>query len=160
MSESDLNSLRVDERRLMADLHWNCQWGMGERWGEYVISFSSFQHLLFRILKISFLSNPHTYALSHSKPTETGMCRLALSDDDKRARDWFVEAVKTQGCKVTIDSMGNIFAVRAGMKNGPPTYAGSHLDTQPSGGRYDGILGVTAAVEMLKVLNDNWVETE
>ncbi|QDS74068.1 hypothetical protein FKW77_009419 [Venturia effusa] len=88
------------------------------------------------------------------------MRRLALSDDDKQARDWFVEAVKAQGCKVTIDSMGNIFAVRAGMKDGPPTFVGSHLDTQPSGGRYDGILGVTAGVEMLKVLNDNWVETE
>jgi acetylornithine deacetylase/succinyl-diaminopimelate desuccinylase-like protein len=98
--------------------------------------------------------------IPYSKPTETGMSRLALSDADKKARDWFVEAVKAQGCKVTIDSMGNIFAVRAGMKDGPPTYAGSHLDTQPSGGRYDGILGVTAAIEMLKVLNENWVETE
>lgn len=88
------------------------------------------------------------------------MQRLALSDDDKKARDWFVETVKAQGCKVTVDSMGNIFAVRPGMKEGPPTYVGSHLDTQPSGGRYDGILGVTAGVEMLKVMNDNWVETE
>ncbi|TID12865.1 Zn-dependent exopeptidase [Venturia nashicola] len=128
MSESDMSSLRVDESRLMADLHWTCQWGTGERWGD--------------------------------KPTDTGMRRLALSDDDKKARDWFVEAVKAQGCKVTIDSMGNIFAVRPGIKVGPPTYVGSHLDTQPSGGRYDGILGVTAGVEMLKVLNDNWVETE
>ena len=46
-----------------------------------------------------------------------------------------------------------------GKHDGKPTYAGSHLDTQPSGGRYDGILGVTAAVEMLKTMNDNWVET-
>lgn len=57
--------------------------------------------------------------------------------------------------------MGNIFAVRPGVKNDkPPTFVGSHLDTQPSGGRYDGILGVCAGVEMLKVLADNWVETE
>lgn len=46
-----------------------------------------------------------------------------------------------------------------GKEDGKPTYAGSHLDTQPSGGRYDGILGVTAAVEMLKTMNDNWIET-
>ncbi|OMP85480.1 putative hydrolase [Diplodia seriata] len=56
--------------------------------------------------------------------------------------------------------MGNIFAVRPGLREGPATFAGSHLDTQPSGGRYDGILGVTAGVEMLKVLSENWVETE
>ncbi|TLD14816.1 hypothetical protein E2P81_ATG09997 [Venturia nashicola] len=102
MSESDMSSLRVDESRLMADLHWTCQWGTGERWGD--------------------------------KPTDTGMRRLALSDDDKKARDWFVEAVKAQGCKVTIDSMGNIFAVRPGMKVGPPTYVGYSTVWRPSGG--------------------------
>ncbi|KAK3045103.1 hypothetical protein LTS18_014569, partial [Coniosporium uncinatum] len=95
-----------------------------------------------------------------SSPTETGMSRLALSDADKHARDWFVSKTKSLGCKVHIDAMGNIFAIRPGLKDGPPTCAGSHLDTQPSGGRYDGILGVTAAVEMLRVMNDNWIETE
>jgi hydantoinase/carbamoylase family amidase len=94
-------------------------------------------------------------------PTETGMSRLALSDADKAARDWFVQTTEALGCKVTIDEMGNTFAVRPGLKNDrPPTFAGSHLDTQPTGGRYDGILGVTAGVEMLRVLADNWVETE
>ncbi|KAF1993348.1 N-carbamoyl-L-amino acid hydrolase [Amniculicola lignicola CBS 123094] len=94
-------------------------------------------------------------------PTETGMSRLALSDADKKARDWFVETTQALGCKTTVDAMGNIFAVRPGLRNDlPPTYAGSHLDTQPTGGRYDGVLGVTAGVEMLKVLADNWVETE
>jgi hydantoinase/carbamoylase family amidase len=97
----------------------------------------------------------------NSKPTETGMTRLALSDADKAARDWFVETTKALGCQVTIDSMGNTFAVRPGLKNDkPPTFVGSHLDTQPTGGRYDGILGVTAGVEMLRVLADNWTETE
>ena len=62
------------------------------------------------------------------------MSRLALSDTDKQARDWFVETVKSLGCKVTIDSMGNTFAVRPGQKEGPPTFAGSHLDTQPTVG--------------------------
>lgn len=88
------------------------------------------------------------------------MSRLSLSDSDKQARDWFRETTESLGCKVTVDAMGNQFAVRPGLNNEhPPTYAGSHLDTQPSGGRYDGILGVTAAVEMLKTLNDNWIET-
>lgn len=89
------------------------------------------------------------------------MSRLALSDTDKQARDWFVETTKELGCNVTVDAMGNIFAVRPGLNNDkPPTFAGSHLDTQPTGGRYDGILGIHAGVEMLKVLNDNWVETQ
>lgn len=88
------------------------------------------------------------------------MSRLALSDADKRARDWFVETTRSLGCEVKIDAMGNIFAVRPGKKEGPPTCAGSHLDTQPTGGRYDGILGVCAGVEMLRVLQEAEVETE
>ena len=95
-----------------------------------------------------------------SEPTEIGMSRLSLSDTDKQARDWFAETTTSLGCKVHVDEMGNQFAVRPGLSNdAPPTYAGSHLDTQPTGGRYDGILGVTAAVEMLRTLNDNWIET-
>lgn len=58
------------------------------------------------------------------------MSRLALSDTDKQARDWFVETTKALGCKVHIDQMGNIFAIRPGRKEGPATFAGSHLDTQ------------------------------
>jgi acetylornithine deacetylase/succinyl-diaminopimelate desuccinylase-like protein len=92
--------------------------------------------------------------------TETGMARLSLSDDDKKARDWFVETTRRLGCTVTVDAMGNTFAVRPGRRDGPPTCAGSHLDTQPTGGRYDGILGIHAGVEMLKVLEDNHVQTE
>ncbi|KAF7550747.1 hypothetical protein G7Z17_g5500 [Cylindrodendrum hubeiense] len=93
--------------------------------------------------------------------TYTGMSRLTLSDDDKKVRDWFVETTKSLGCKVTIDAMGNIFAVRPGRRSdGPPTFAGSHLDTQPTGGRYDGILGIQAGIEMLKILQEHNVETE
>lgn len=87
------------------------------------------------------------------------MSRLSLSDTDKLARDWFAKTAEELGCKVTTDAMGNQFAIRPGLNEGAPTYAGSHLDTQPTGGRYDGILGVTAGVEMLRTLNDNWVET-
>ncbi|KAF8863548.1 amidase [Acephala macrosclerotiorum] len=92
--------------------------------------------------------------------TDVGMARLTLSDPDKQVRDWFVETTKSLGCKVTIDAMGNIFAVRPGKKDGSPTFAGSHLDTQPTGGRYDGILGVHAGIEALKTMNDNKIETE
>jgi len=88
------------------------------------------------------------------------MSRLALSDTDKQARDWFRDTTTSLGCTVKVDEMGNQFAVRPGKKEGLPTCAGSHLDTQPAGGRYDGILGVTAAVEMLRVLHEEKVETE
>lgn len=89
------------------------------------------------------------------------MSRLALSDTDKQARDWFVETTKALGCDVVVDEMGNTFAVRPGRRaDVAPIYAGSHLDTQPAAGRYDGILGVLAGVEMLKILNDHQVETE
>jgi hypothetical protein len=105
------------------------------------------------------------YSLTHKPyargPTDTGMSRLSLSDSDKEARDWFVGTTKALGCEVTIDQMGNIFAVRPGRRQDiAPIFAGSHLDTQPAAGRYDGILGILAGIEMLKVLQDNQVETE
>ncbi|TGO33138.1 hypothetical protein BHYA_0264g00110 [Botrytis hyacinthi] len=92
--------------------------------------------------------------------TDRGMSRLALSSADKQARDWFVETTKQLGCDVKIDTMGNIFAIRPGRKDGPATYAGSHLDTQPTGGRYDGILGVHAGIEALRTMNDLDITTE
>ena len=87
------------------------------------------------------------------------MARLALSDADREARDWFVDTTRQLGCNVSIDAMGNTFAVRPGRQGGPATFAGSHLDTQPSGGRYDGVLGVMAGVEMLRVLHENNIDT-
>ncbi|KAF8464318.1 hypothetical protein JB92DRAFT_3064642 [Gautieria morchelliformis] len=87
-----------------------------------------------------------------SLETETGMARLALSDDDAKVRRWFVEQTKALGCTVTVDQMGNTFAVRPGLRDGPPTAIGSHLDTQPSGGRYDGVLGVMAGLEALRTI--------
>jgi acetylornithine deacetylase/succinyl-diaminopimelate desuccinylase-like protein len=89
------------------------------------------------------------------------MARLALNDDDKKVRNWLIEQTRALGCKVTIDQMGNIFAVRPGKKsNVPPVMIGSHLDTQPTGGRYDGILGVLAGLEILRTLHENSYETE
>ncbi|BEI85627.1 hypothetical protein CcaverHIS002_0510280 [Cutaneotrichosporon cavernicola] len=89
-----------------------------------------------------------------------GMNRLALNDDDARVRRWFISETKALGCSVSIDAMGNIFAVRPGRRNLPPIAVGSHLDTQPTGGRYDGILGVLAGLEILKALQAAQYETD
>ena len=94
-------------------------------------------------------------------PEQTGLSRLSLTDHDKAARDWFVSTTRDLGCEITVDQIGNIFAVRRGLNNDvPATFVGSHLDSQPLGGRFDGVLGVCAGIEMLRVLNDNWIETE
>ncbi|KAJ5379923.1 uncharacterized protein N7496_002351 [Penicillium cataractarum] len=94
-------------------------------------------------------------------PTDTGMQRLALSEEDKSVRDWFIQTMKDLKCEITVDEMGNIFAVRPGRrKDVPATFIGSHLDTQPTGGRYDGILGVLSGVEALKRLDELGLETE
>ncbi|OAA60074.1 Amidase, hydantoinase/carbamoylase [Cordyceps fumosorosea ARSEF 2679] len=93
--------------------------------------------------------------------TETGMARLSLNDDDKKVRDWLLAEAETLGCTVTVDQMGNMFVVRPGRsKDAAPVMMGSHLDTQPTGGRYDGILGVMAGLEVLRTLEDNKWETE
>jgi N-carbamoyl-L-amino-acid hydrolase len=90
-----------------------------------------------------------------------GVCRLALSDEDRCVRDWFVEACRSQGCDVMIDDMGNVFARRRGRRADlPPIAIGSHLDTQPTGGRFDGILGVLAGLEVLRSLDEHGIETE
>lgn len=89
------------------------------------------------------------------------MQRLALSEDDKSVRDWFIKTMKALNCQITVDEMGNIFAVREGKrKDVPPVFIGSHLDTQPTGGRYDGILGVLAGVEAIKRIDELGLETE
>ncbi|OBT70772.1 hypothetical protein VF21_10191 [Pseudogymnoascus sp. 05NY08] len=93
-------------------------------------------------------------------PTDIGMTRLALSDSDKLVRDWFVDTTKSYGCNVHVDEMGNIFAIRPGKNEGLPTVTGSHLDTQPAGGRYDGILGVLAGVAVLRTIHESGIETE
>ncbi len=90
-----------------------------------------------------------------------GSCRLALTDEDRQARDLFVGWCKDIGCTIAIDDMGNIFARRAGRNNDlPPVVAGSHLDTQPHGGKFDGIYGVLAALEAIRTIHDANLETE
>lgn len=84
-----------------------------------------------------------------------GLNRLALSPEDVAVRRWFVAAATAAGCTVSIDRLGNIFARRPGSEPGlPPIAIGSHLDTQPTGGRFDGILGVLAGLEIVRTLND------
>jgi len=90
-----------------------------------------------------------------------GVQRLALSDEDKQARDLFIKWLNEIGLEVMIDEMGNIFGKRAGNgKDLPPVMSGSHIDSQPKGGRFDGILGVMGALEVVRTLNDHGIETE
>ncbi|MDA0664331.1 MAG: Zn-dependent hydrolase [Proteobacteria bacterium] len=90
-----------------------------------------------------------------------GVGRLALTDDDKNARDLFVNRAQAAGCDIRIDGVGNIFARRAGTLPGAaPVMTGSHLDTQPLGGRFDGIFGVLAGLEIVNALNDAGVRHE
>ncbi len=90
-----------------------------------------------------------------------GVCRLALTDRDRMGRDLFVEWCKEAGCKVSVDGMGNIFARRAGRNDDlPPVMTGSHLDSQPTGGKFDGAYGVLAGLEVIRALNDHDIETD
>ena len=90
-----------------------------------------------------------------------GVCRLALTDLDRQARDLFVQWCEQAGCTVTVDAVGNIFARRPGRNPQlPPVMTGSHIDTQPTGGKFDGCYGVLAGVEVLRTLNDLGVQTD
>jgi beta-ureidopropionase / N-carbamoyl-L-amino-acid hydrolase len=90
-----------------------------------------------------------------------GLARVALSDADRQMRDLFVTWCRDAGCAVTIDRVGNIFARRAGTDDRlAPVVIGSHLDTQVNGGRYDGVVGVLAGLEVIHTLNDHAVRTK
>jgi len=90
-----------------------------------------------------------------------GNCRLALTDLDKEARDLFIHWCKKANCKISIDKMGNIFARRPGKNpEAAAVMTGSHLDTQPTGGRFDGVYGVLAGLEIIRTLNDLGTQTE
>lgn len=90
-----------------------------------------------------------------------GVCRLALSDEDKVARDLFVRWSREAGCHVRVDAVGNIFARRPGRDGAlPPVMTGSHIDSQPNGGRFDGSYGVMAGLEVLRALNDAGIVTD
>ena len=89
-----------------------------------------------------------------------GVQRLTLTDEDRAARNLFVQWLGEIDLEVTIDEMGNIFGRRPGRHNDlPPVMSGSHVDSQPKGGRFDGILGVMGALEVMRTLQKNRIET-
>jgi beta-ureidopropionase / N-carbamoyl-L-amino-acid hydrolase len=88
-----------------------------------------------------------------------GLTRLALGDADKLGRDRMVGWMREAGLRVTVDQMGNIFGERAGTDAVPPLLIGSHLDSVPTGGKYDGQLGVMCALEVVRTLNDHAIRT-
>jgi N-carbamoyl-L-amino-acid hydrolase len=97
----------------------------------------------------------------HGATAKGGVCRLTGSDEDKAGRDLFVAWCRQAGCEVSVDRIGNIFARRPGRDgSADPVLAHSHLDSQPTGGRFDGVYGVLAALEVVETLNDNGIETQ
>jgi beta-ureidopropionase / N-carbamoyl-L-amino-acid hydrolase len=90
-----------------------------------------------------------------------GVCRLALTDLDRQGRDLFVQWARDAGCTIGIDRIGNVFARRAGRNDAlAPVITGSHADSQPTGGKFDGIYGVLGGLEVIRTLNDHGIETE
>ena len=90
-----------------------------------------------------------------------GVCRLTLTDLDKQGRDLVTRWAREAGMSVTIDKIGNGFMRRPGRDNSlPPIMTGSHIDTQPTGGKFDGNYGVLAGIEVVRTLNDLGIETE
>ena len=90
-----------------------------------------------------------------------GVCRLAASDLDGQARRLFIRWCEEAGCSVRVDMIGNVFARRPGRDpTRAPVMTGSHLDTQPTGGKFDGAYGVMAGLERVRTLNDLGYETE
>ena len=90
-----------------------------------------------------------------------GVCRLTLTDLDKVGRDLVLGWAREAGMTITIDRIGNGFMRRAGRNNSlPPIMTGSHIDTQPTGGKFDGNYGVLAGIEVVRTLNDLGIETE
>ncbi len=90
-----------------------------------------------------------------------GVCRLALTDLDRQGRDLVLKWAREAGMTVTIDRIGNGFMRRAGRDDAlPPIMTGSHIDTQPTGGKFDGNYGVLAGLEVVRTLNDHGIRTE
>ena len=95
------------------------------------------------------------------KTPNGGVQRLALSDEDKIGRDQIVSWMKEINLEIKIDEMGNIFGTRPGKNNDlSPVMTGSHADSQPKGGRFDGILGVMGGLEVMRTLHESNIETE
>src|ERR1700759_1041965 len=90
-----------------------------------------------------------------------GVRRLTLGPEDKQVRDWFRGACEAAGLEVHVDALGSMFALRKGRDmSKAPVGLGSHLDTQPNGGKLGGGVGTLAALEVVRTLNDAGIETE
>lgn len=89
------------------------------------------------------------------KTSDNGVTRLALTKNDKRARDHFCNYCENLGLKINIDDLGNVYATLPGLEEHSPIVIGSHLDTVENGGRYDGALGVIAGLEVVEILIKN-----
>ena len=88
-----------------------------------------------------------------------GVCRLALTEEDRHGRDLVVGWMRELGLAVSIDGIGNVVGTRAGIEDGPAVMTGSHIDTVRTGGRFDGNLGVLAGLEVIQTLNDAGITT-
>ncbi|MFG6157827.1 M20 family metallo-hydrolase [Halomonas sp. 1390] len=101
-------------------------------------------------------------AMAEIGPTDNGgSCRLALTPEDAAGRRLLLDWCETIGCTWRVDRVGNLFIRREGRREDlDPVATGSHLDTQPKGGRFDGILGVLAGLEVFRTLNDRGLVTE
>ncbi|CAE6743037.1 N-carbamoyl-L-amino-acid hydrolase [Paraburkholderia nemoris] len=90
-----------------------------------------------------------------------GVRRLALTEQDAAGRALFSQWCVDAGLTLSVDQVGNLFARRAGKRSdAAPVASGSHLDTQPEGGRFDGVYGVLAALEVVRTLNDANIQTD
>ena len=90
-----------------------------------------------------------------------GVCRESLTDEDKAGRDLFAKWCREANLEVSVDAFGNMFARREGrLSDAPPVLFGSHLDSQPTGGKFDGPVGVLSALEVIETLNDHDIETD
>jgi N-carbamoyl-L-amino-acid hydrolase len=90
-----------------------------------------------------------------------GLHRLTLTDEDKRIRDWFTQQLNALGIEVRVDEFGNMFGRRPGTDaDADPVLIGSHLDSQPYGGIYDGQLGMISSLELLRTLEEEGLATD
>ncbi len=89
-----------------------------------------------------------------------GVCRLALTDEDRAGRDLVCMWMRELGLSVTVDGIGNVIGIRPGREDAPPVVTGSHIDTVAAGGLYDGNLGVLAGLEVVARLNEAGIQTQ
>lgn len=112
-----------------------------------------------RINRQRLLNNLERYS-QIGRTQQTGVERIALSEEDRQARDLLKQQMLDAGLKVEVDQIGNMIGIRKGQQNVPPVAIGSHLDTVYQGGRFDGALGVLAGLEVVQQLNALNITTE